>query len=350
MASVAVVWIGYTVSRSALRGRTRRRLEDDTETGPPGPALWRRAAGAGLGAAALVAIVADQAGPALDFRAHEELPGSARFLEEMDAIIEPEALVVFEPRTRRGLLRFEAATDFILDRRVLRWPVPSHDDVSLQRLVWLQESRGHPTYLLTTGYLEGLEVPYAEPVHEFRFTTVRMRELYHAVPDATEQMSILARLYRLHPGGSRRALEGGLDVGPWDEMYLEGQWFHEAETDAEGRTYRWTSEIGRFLLDGFPDSVGAVAVTADSDYPAELGTQVVEAYLDGLPLGEVEVRDGWIEYRWPVPAAWSGGRAGVAELELRTEAFRPYRHGLGDDRRLLGIKVDGVRWESRAPS
>lgn len=79
----------------------------------------------------------------------------------------------------------------------------------------------------------------------------------------------------------------------------------------------------------------------------------VDVALAGRALAQWQLREGVNKessHRLLIPAELLAGRSCVT-LELRfAHAFRPSKHRLGRDGRLLGIGLKAVRWQGAAPS
>lgn len=309
-------------------------------------------------ALALVApVAAYQTEQALAYRQLDEMPGVAAILGELTAVTEPGSLLLFEPRTLRGLPRFEAALQIDRGRRVLRLPEGAVRTDLVREVVWRAARAEAPAYLVTTGYIDGFTEPAAERVHEFRWVTRRLVEeetnaRFQAgrplrAPVATEELVFRGRIYRLRVDGSLDALAGDLDVGDWDDLYLAGQDLHGPEVDGEGRTYRWTEGRAGFLLPGLDAGATEVVIVADPDTPERIGVQTLAVYLDGRALGSVQLQEGWREYGFSLPPGWSDDEhAGPPRLAIEVDpAFRLSEEIPGSsDRRIVGVKVDRVSW------
>ena len=327
---------------------------------------WVRSRGGHSLAAAAVAVLLLVPGAwqtvavASDYRGYVHLPGVASVLEEFDTILPPDALVLVEPRSNRGLLRFEAALGMSRQRRVLRLPHLAQDDEFLRDVLWAQARRGGATYLLTTGYLNGWLWPAATPIHTLQWHTTQLearsnilpvRVVPPRLPRDLQELKFEARLYRLDineplaPLPTRVVageLRGELDVGLWDDLYLIGELLHQVETDEE-HSFRWTSSRAAFLLPGMPEDAESVVLRVKSS--GLMGQQTAEAWLDGWPLGERPVPARLGDLRFPVPPAWKPASNGVARLEIRVPAVVPREVDPdSNDHRELGIRVERVFW------
>lgn len=295
------------------------------------------------------------------YQDHAELPGSSRAMEAWRELLGPDALVIFEPRTLRGIERFEAALAVEGDYDVLRLPAPDLRPSLIVNAVRRAARAGKPTFLVTTGYLDGLEQPAASYIGSLRFESRRLYEPYVRaidysdfaveLPVQVEPLVIEAAVYRLQPEGGLRPLAGELDVGSVDELYLAGGGFHEAELAPDGRDFRWTTGRAEVLLPGLTDATETLILRA-APAPEEIhpqGQQLVVS-LDGTMLGEVTMTPGWVDYRFALPEDWAPAPASVPRLLLETSSFRPYEKIPGSlDRRSLGLALDKVGWQPVRP-
>ena len=274
-----------------------------------------------------------------------DLRGSAEAIARLEAAVPAGSLALFEPRTRRGLLRFEGALAHELGRDVLRLPSPSLERETIAALVQLADRRGGDTYLLTSGYLTAAPWLGAEFVREVTFETTRLQDAWMQLPETAERVFIRARVYRLLEGVGLAPLPGRLDVGGLDDLYLDGPTVFQVEEEEGGRNYRWTGPTGRFFLCGLDQGARRILVRAAGGYPPERGQQQVAAFLDGRPLGEVVVRRGWREYSFAIPEGWQPPADGLPTLTLVSEpTWSPAEvYGSGDPRR-VGVAVDLIRW------
>ena len=320
--------------------------------------------------ALLVSVARYQIDVTLRYAMHEELPGTAALLDELEAIFEPDSLVLFEPRTLRGLERFEIPLAIGGHRDVVRLPSPDLSPEMLRELTTPAFSERRPVYLVTTGYVNRPHIA-SVPAGEIRISTSRLAEhanfrrvesgLSPALPTALEHFTIVGRVYRLSPTCVVDVYSDELDIGHWDDMSIDGESLHAAEVDDLGRTYRWTKATAGFWLEGLPPDAQTVTIIADADdipYGDRARPQSMDVYLEGRRLASFSLAPDWQEYVVPIsgwnPSTANLGRAApgspdaadssnVPFLELRTEAVRPGDFG-GSDRRSLGLKVDRIVW------
>ncbi len=279
-----------------------------------------------------------------------DLRGSRGMMRRLAAALPPDALILVEPFTRRGLPRFENAIQHELGLGMLRLPEPAMDERIVLDLLRHQIERGHSVYLLTTGYLEAVDWLRAEPVEAFLWESARLEETAQTgsrQPINMEPVVINAKLYRLYPG-QPVALAGELDVGGWDDLYLAGRTLENIEGRRGERSFRWTHPVSRFILPGVDGATARFVITLASGYPPDLGEQRVTVRLDGLEMATVVVRRGFRDYSFAVPSEWSPtGKSAALEIET-SPPLKPADTEGSADRRTLGVAVDRIRWGPRS--
>lgn len=274
-----------------------------------------------------------------------ELEGSDRLIEQLRDVVPPDALVLVEPRTRRGLLRFEGALQHELQRDVLRLRSPDLNRPDSWEVILTQSRRQRPVFLLTSGYVVADPELGAARVRELALSTTRLLDTDRALPTRLEDLELRARLYRLSPDADLAPLEGELDLGEWDDLYLDGPTMYEVEAQAE-RRYRWTRPVGRVFLPGLEPEAELLLITMAGGYPPDRGTQELTVRLDGREIGTVALRRGWRSYAFDLPADVPVGRLPVLELEVEPP-WRPEAILDSEDPRTVGVAVDLVRWGAK---
>ncbi len=121
-----------------------------------------------------------------------------------------------------------------------------------------------------------------------------------------------------------------LDIGTDDQLLVAGCYSPER---VKGRSFRWTGGSARVLV-GPGEQVRLVwSRGGNPQKPLP-----VSVFARGLHVGDASLLEGWQTSRWfGVPNG-----EGPALIEIRTPTFQPALHGLGDDRRSLGLRLDLV--------
>jgi hypothetical protein len=314
----------------------------------------------------LAPVIAHHATAATWIKSHTELPGSEAAVQQLAQLFGPRDVVLFEPRTNRGLIRFEAALGIQGSPAVYRLPSVDVDPAVVRTLGWERSRVGGQVYLVTTGMLNGLAGLAAEPVDVFEWNSTVLEEFYTyllhrstgeiVLPRQVLPLVVNARVYRLLANTRGTELpvrvvagevRGEADIGLWDDPYINGPTLYESEI-AGRHNFRWTKSVAEFVLPGTPPDIEAVVlrVTENEFQPP----QVVEAWLDGIALGSAPVPARWGDVRFAVPATWEPAADGVARLRIQVPTIVPSAVDAAHrDDRDLGIRVDRVFW-TRAQS
>lgn len=347
-----VVVLPLTVLGAAVvLGGGAQRAIDHLRAGRRGPQGWSRVgAGVALVTLATLAMVMSMQiwNAGAPYRRSDELRGSDVLIRELDEVFEPQALVIFEPRNKRGLIRLEGAVQHELDRDVIRMTSLELDNPAIRHVILTASRAGQPIYLVTSayGYVRGAAWLDAEPVAALQLDTERLEEIWFVLPTRTERVVINARIYRLRAGGPRAETAGRLDVGSgFDDLYVDGSTMYEVETSDDERDFRWTGQQGRLYLRGMEAGTRRILIRMSSGYPPSAGEQRATVLLDGMTLGEVVVGRGWTDYSFEVPASWRPRPGGMPQLEINAEpTWQPEKVLASDDPRSVGVAIDLIRW------
>lgn len=344
-----VVVLPLTVlGASVAIDRGAQRAIDHLRAGGQKTSGWSRT-GARIALATLAALVmvtsAQIWNAGAPYRKLDELRGSDALIREIEEYLEPDALVLFEPSTRRGLIRLEGAVQHELDRDVLRLRTFELDSPATRHVILTATRSGRPIYLVTSGYVRGAAWLDAEPVAQLQWVTERLEEIWFVLPRVVERMAINARIYRLRPGRRLAELTGRLDIGGFDDLYLDSATMYQVEVSDDGRDYRWTRPQGRIYLRGMEAGTRRILIRMSSSYPPSDGEQRATVLLDGTTLGEVVVGRGWTDYSFDVPDSWRPRVGGMPQLEIRVEpVWEPAKAFAAADHRTVGVAIDLIRW------
>jgi hypothetical protein len=134
-----------------------------------------------------------------------------------------------------------------------------------------------------------------------------------------------------------------LDVGLRDDLHVLR--FH-AKEQSDARTIRWTQDASEVALSGMRGTEREVTlVLSDGGRPAGTTPAHVRVLLNGVLLGESDVRPGFDSYTFAIPAAVALAAATAetpAALRIESTVWSP-RAALGaPDNRELGVMLDRV--------
>jgi len=307
----------------------------------------------------LAPVLVHHASAATWIKRHVQLEGSEAALHELASLFNPEDAVLFERRSQRGLLRFEAALALDNGPAVYRLPGSDFDAEAVRSLAWERAREGGDVYLITTGGLDGFADVGVEPVHVFSWRSSLLEEFFTyeetlaglpiRLPVANQALMVDARIYRLRPLERLASLpqrvvdgelRGELDIGLWDDPYLVGGLLYAPEVSGE-HNFRWTGESAVVLLPGMPADADAVVLRVRGN--EFLPSHEIEAWLDGHYLGAASPPSGWGDIRYAPPVEWTLAPGDIPRLEIRIPAAAPHADGSGRAR-VLGTRIERVFW------
>jgi hypothetical protein len=344
-AAAAVWWLP-----SRLRSRQGLGASDGGEPGGgtaassgggpdvPGAELAWSAAGAVAGALLIAGVAHD----GLRYRDVNEPGDAVAMVEEIAASLEEGAVLVFEARSDWGVRDFAPALRFwkgfdvvMLHRKQLA------DERVLLDFVRRQAQRGRPVYFFTQGFNYYFPAPRLVPHRNWVFRRRELERGFGELPRRVLENEIRFASYRLEPGGTNGPLEGGLDVGEWDDIYVG----EALQAEISGPyTARWTKGLGRFWLPGLGADAREIVVHAGTVEGSGAFNRTVRATLDGIPLGEIPIVQDWTDYVFEVPSDWRPAEGRAPLLELSTEPLQPNVVSGSGDMRYLGIFVNAILW------
>jgi hypothetical protein len=134
-----------------------------------------------------------------------------------------------------------------------------------------------------------------------------------------------------------------LDVGYLDDLNVVRFFAREV---TEGRSFRWTGRQSFIAATGLAgDERELELVLHDGGRPAAAPPATLDVFLNEIPLGRIEVRSGFQNYRLAIPAEVVRLAAlsdDPAQLRLVSSVWSPHDFGGGPDTRELGVMVDRV--------
>jgi hypothetical protein len=124
--------------------------------------------------------------------------------------------------------------------------------------------------------------------------------------------------------------------------------FHSVETTADGEAFRWTSGAASLVLpalEAIHDGVLSLSLAQDLPQPLASPARI---YLNGHRVAERRLPRRFEVFRWPIPKAWLNlNDRNLIAFDSATSS--PGENRLSEDRRQLGLMVDGVKLETLAP-
>jgi hypothetical protein len=316
---------------------------------PAGPAraadgaVGRTEAGWSIAAAVVGALLVASVGQlGLRYRSIKEPGDAVAMVEQIAASVEDNAVLVFEARSGWGVLDFAPALEYWkgFDVVLLSSKRLSNDRALLD-LVRRAAQRQRPVYFFTQGFNYYFARPRLVPHRQWSFERHEMEPSFGRLPAHMLVNEIRFNSYRLEPGGTNGPLEGGLDVGEWDDIYVG----EALQAEISGPyTARWTKGLGRFWLPGLGADAREIVVHAGTVEGSGAFNRTVRATLDGILLGEIPIVQDWTDYVFEVPSDWRPAEGRAPVLELSTEPLQPDVVSGSGDMRYLGIFVNAILW------
>ena len=172
------------------------------------------------------------------------------------------------------------------------------------------------------------------------FTNYELEPDRTKLPETVHVARVAFSSYLVEPGGVAEPLGRILDVGSHDEIYIAEM--YQPEYGSHGSS-RWTKGTGFAWLPGLDATASQISINMSTFLDPEGSARRLRVSLDGIELGEVEVRRGWRTYKFDIPSDWQpSGRA--PKLELSTEPLRPIDVLGTNDQRYLGVNVNTISW------
>ena len=124
--------------------------------------------------------------------------------------------------------------------------------------------------------------------------------------------------------------------------------FHAVETTADGEAFRWTSGAASLELPALEAANdGVLSLSLAQDFPQPLASPA-RIYFNGHLVAERRLPRQFEVVRWPIPRAWLNLN-GKNIVAFDSATHSPGENRLGDDRRQLGLMVDGVKLATLTP-
>ncbi len=275
------------------------------------------------------------------YRGFKQPGESVALVEDIAASVEDNAVLIFEHRSGWGALDFAAPLAYWKGFDVVRMWHKRTNQEALRDFVRRQAQRGRPVYFFTQGFNYFVSEPRMEPHRRWWFPRQNLEETRGRLPELVRSSRFPISSYRVLPAGANGPLDGMLDVGHWDDIYVGEAlpWEVTGELSA-----RWTKATAFFWLPGLEQGAREIVVHADTIHGSEAFNRSLRARLDGVELGEIHVEQQWTDYVFEVPSDWRPTAGVVPMLELTIEPLQPDAVNGNGDTRYLGVFVDAILW------
>lgn len=327
----------------------------DTREGRPAEGLgglswrggvrWRQTLAVGLWMAAVVGLALLLATRATPYRQARDYHGSRAIVDAVARSVEPDAVLIFDARSGWGLLDLAPGLAYVKGLDVLSVYLEEDDLSSLGSFFLRQAQMDRPIYFFTQGFDYYFPTPRAVPHRQWSYWQEELEEVQGRLPYQIRGSRIPFASYRLEVGRSNDSVDGGLDIGRWDDIYVAEMLPPEADWR---RSVRWTKGTAFVWLPGLGSDASHIDLRLHSpDIPSQPGRSL-KLMLDDVALGEVVLDPlSWETYSFEVPPEWRPQEGRVPRLTLSTTPFRPADEFAGSaDRRQLGVRLDWVRWRA----
>ena len=277
-----------------------------------------------------------------NYRGFKQPGETIAMVEDIAAGLEENAVLIFEARSGWGALDFAAPLAFWKGFDVV-WLRDKNTDVeALRDLVRRQTQLGRPVYFFTQGFNYFVPDPRMVPHRRWWVQRQQLEEVLDVLPETILTSRFPLASYQLLPSGTNGPLDGMLDVGEWDDIYV-GEVLPREITG--NMTARWTKGSGGyFWLPGLEEGTREIIVHAGTIQGSERFNRTLSASLDGVELGEIPIVDEWIDYVFDVPSDWRPAEGEVPRLVLLTEPLQPDAVNGEGDTRYLGVLVNAITW------
>jgi len=353
--SPVVIPLFFTVGSFALwrmwnlLGKEPAAAADDKGRGEKeqrhGRVRWRSTLATALYLGIAVVVALALAARATPYRQAEDHNGARLILDAIVAEVEPNAVLLFEARSGWRMLDLAPGLAYAKDLDVLSVYREEDSLESLQGFFLRMAQAGRPVYFFTQGFNYYFPAPRAVPHRRWSYWLEELEEVQRRLPVHINGSRVPFASYTLEVGRSNGPLNDGLDIGNWDDVYVAEM----LPPEPDWRMFtRWAKSTAFVWLPGLGPEASHIEVHMHSpEIPSQPG-RTLRVMLDDINLGEVVIEPTWQTYTFEIPTEWRSQEDTIPKLTLSTTPFRPADEFAGSsDRRMLGVRLDWVRWRAR---
>jgi hypothetical protein len=295
----------------------------------------------GVGAVVTLFLLVPLATQGAQYRGFKEPGDAVKLIDSIAATLEDDAVLIFEARSGWGALELAPALAYWKGFDVVYLQHKETDAAALQDFARRQAQAGRPMYFFTQGFNYYVDQPRMVPHRRWWFERRQLEEVIGRMPVALQSSRMPLSVYRVEASGRNGPLDGMLDVGHWDDIYVGEALPWEATGDL---TARWTKGNGFFWLPGLTAGTEQIIVHAGTVQNSGAFNRTLTATLDGLALGEFPLQQDWTDYVFDVPSDWRPAEGAAPRLTLTTQALQPDAVNGNGDTRYLGVFVNAILW------
>jgi len=282
------------------------------------------------------------------FLKERELSGTLRQLEVLAGLNRDADILLLE----QGIFQefFSAPLKFVFQKTVYPLAHREIDGPAVGTLLENWQQQGKRVHLLS--FEEHSEVRGGrrlrfEPLERFEFKTRVVEPVYERLPKAMMELKYGVQIYQVQsiaPAPSPAAVALNMDFN----FSYPTRGFHAVESAVDGEAFRWTSGPASLELPELtPAKDGVLSLSLAQDLPPRLALPVRIRFNSHL-VAELQLPRRFEVIRWPIPRAWLNLN-GRNTIFFDSASHSPTDMGLSDDRRRLGIMVDGAKLEVLTP-
>src|SRR5262249_11363215 len=282
------------------------------------------------------------------FLKQRELTGTLRQLEVLSGLNRDADILLLEQGPFQDFI--STPLNFIFQKTVYPLAQTELDGAALVKLVDTWHQQGKRVHLLSfdeqTG-VRGHRLRFV-PRQRMEFATRIVEPVYDRLPKTMIDVKHGVQIYQVEtipvalPPPRIVTLNMDFNFG------FPTRGFHQVETPADGEAFRWTA--GPVSLE-FPELAAAdkaiLSLSLAQDFPPEIASQA-RIRFNGHLVAERELLRRFEVIRSPIPGAWLNVN-GRNIISFDSTSHSPVENGLSDDRRQLGVMVDGVKIEGVTP-
>ncbi|HET6266407.1 MAG TPA: hypothetical protein VFG11_01730 [Acidobacteriota bacterium] len=274
----------------------------------------------------------------LSLHHHHEYAGSFRFIEKLASRIGPQDLLIVGAKEANDLHIVGPMLSYYFDSNVVPLISPKPDLALLNGMIRSWKGK---VWFAGAGNTNLASADFSlHPVDEIHFETPEFDEIYHKRPTQAFSKIFLIGWYQMESVPPRDPLF--VDIGHFDDGRITN--FYLTENYGEG-SYRWTNGHGHVYFPPIQSRIKSVVLRMNPGaWVPGMERVKVQLLINGSPLVDLQLRNGYNSYEVEVPATLRQALTGVpVDLQVESRTWVPRRVLDLPDKRRLGVIVDWVR-------